>query len=106
MIGQQSKIDILVNNAGIANNEPAEVEDLKRFRQVIDINLTGTFICAQHCGRVMLKAGHGSIVNIASIMAERVQQALTNYAAAKAGVQGLAHVVTLSSQAGQCDQRK
>jgi NAD(P)-dependent dehydrogenase (short-subunit alcohol dehydrogenase family) len=62
------RLDILVNNAGIVNNEPAEAEDLNRFRQVMDINLTGTFICAQHCGRVMLRAGHGSIVNIASIM--------------------------------------
>ena len=85
------RLDILVNNAGIANSEPAEAEDLQRFRQVMDINLTGTFICAQHCGRVMLKAGQGSIVNIASIMGlvaiGKIPQA--SYNASKAAVVNL-----------------
>lgn len=85
------RLDILVNNAGIANSEPAEAEDLQRFRQVVDINLTGTFICAQHCARVMLKTGHGSIVNIASIMGlvgiGKIPQA--SYNASKAAVVNL-----------------
>jgi NAD(P)-dependent dehydrogenase (short-subunit alcohol dehydrogenase family) len=57
----------------------------------MDINLTGTFICAQHCGRVMLKAGQGSIVNIASIMGlvgiGKIPQA--SYNASKAAVVNL-----------------
>ncbi|MFP4452716.1 MAG: SDR family NAD(P)-dependent oxidoreductase [Desulfobacterales bacterium] len=62
------KIDILVNNAGTANVAPAEQEAPKDFRRVLDINVTGTFLCLQKCGRVMLEAGKGSIINIASVM--------------------------------------
>jgi len=62
------RVDILVNNAGIANSVPAENETADQFRRVIDVNLTGTFMCARQCGAVMLEAGNGSIINIASIM--------------------------------------
>ena len=62
------RIDVLVNNAGVANVAPAEQENAADFRRVLDINTTGTFLCLQKCGRVMLDAGGGSIVNIASVM--------------------------------------
>ncbi len=62
------KIDILVNNAGMANVAPAEQENLEDFRRVINVNTIGTFLCLQRFGRVMLEAGSGSIVNIASVM--------------------------------------
>ncbi len=62
------RIDILVNNAGVGNVAPAEEESPEDFRRVMDINVTGMFICSQRCGRVMLEAGQGSIINIASIM--------------------------------------
>ncbi|MFW6011953.1 MAG: glucose 1-dehydrogenase [Desulfosalsimonas sp.] len=62
------KIDILVNNAGVSNVAPAEEEKAEDFRRVIDINVTGTFLCLQKCGGVMLEAGSGSIINIASVM--------------------------------------
>ncbi|MFW5931067.1 MAG: SDR family NAD(P)-dependent oxidoreductase [Desulfosalsimonas sp.] len=62
------KIDILVNNAGVSNVAPAEQEKAEDFRRVIDINVTGTFLCLQKCGGVMLEAGSGSIINIASVM--------------------------------------
>ncbi|MBU2510434.1 glucose 1-dehydrogenase [bacterium] len=61
-------VDILVNNAGIANVKPLETETLEEFRNVLDVNVTGTFLCTKACGHVMLKAGKGSIINIASIM--------------------------------------
>ncbi len=63
-----SRLDILVNNAGIAIVAPAEDETPEAFRQVLDVNVTGSFLCAQRCGRVMLEAGRGSIINIASMM--------------------------------------
>jgi NAD(P)-dependent dehydrogenase (short-subunit alcohol dehydrogenase family) len=63
-----SRLDILVNNAGIANVAPAEEETPDAFRKVMDVNVTGPFICAQRCARIMLEAGKGSIVNIASMM--------------------------------------
>ena len=62
------RIDILVNNAGSANVVPAENETTDQFRQVLDINVTGSFLCARQCASTMLEAGKGSIINIASIM--------------------------------------
>ncbi len=62
------RIDILVNNAGLSVNLPAEEEPVEDFSRVMEINVTGTFICAQRCGRVMLEAGRGSIINIASML--------------------------------------
>jgi NAD(P)-dependent dehydrogenase (short-subunit alcohol dehydrogenase family) len=61
-------MDILVNNAGIGNVARAEDEKQEDFRRVIDVNVNGSFLCTQRCGRVMLKAGKGSIINIASML--------------------------------------
>jgi NAD(P)-dependent dehydrogenase (short-subunit alcohol dehydrogenase family) len=61
-------IDVLVNNAGVSYGTPAEEESLEDFERLMAINVTGSFLCAQRCGRVMLEAGSGSIVNVASIM--------------------------------------
>jgi len=61
------RLDVLVNNAGIANVSPAEDENPDDFKWVLDVNVVGVFICAQRCGRVMLGAGRGSIINIASM---------------------------------------
>lgn len=83
--------DVLVNNAGIGEVVPAEHEPLDRFAAVLDVNLVGTFRCAQRFGRDMLTAGRGSIVNVASILGVvgvgQIPQA--SYAAAKGGVVNL-----------------
>ncbi|MFH1351052.1 MAG: glucose 1-dehydrogenase [Pseudomonadota bacterium] len=62
------RLDILVNNAGAGHVAPAEAESLDLFQRVINVNVTGVFLCAKHCGRAMLQAGQGTIINIASIM--------------------------------------
>jgi len=61
------KIDILVNNAGLTWGAPAETMPLERWKQVIDANITGTFLMSQVVGRHMLERGKGSIINVASI---------------------------------------
>jgi NAD(P)-dependent dehydrogenase (short-subunit alcohol dehydrogenase family) len=61
-------LDILVNNAGVSHVAPEEEEPLEEFQRVMNANVTGVFLCAKHCGRVMLESGGGSIINIASIM--------------------------------------
>jgi NAD(P)-dependent dehydrogenase (short-subunit alcohol dehydrogenase family) len=84
-------VDILVNNAGITATVPAEDEQPAEFRRVLDVNLTGVFLCAQSAGRVMLAQGRGSIINVASILglvgSGQIPQA--SYAAAKGGVVNL-----------------
>ena len=60
-------IDVLVNSAATFWSAPAEDVPLERgWRQVIDTNLTGTFLACQAAGREMLRAGRGSIINVAA----------------------------------------
>jgi NAD(P)-dependent dehydrogenase (short-subunit alcohol dehydrogenase family) len=82
------RIDILVNDAGICLNIPAEDMDDGSWRRVLAVNLDGTFRCSREVGRVMLAAGRGSIVNIASMSGFVVNwpQPQAAYNASKAAV--------------------
>ena len=68
-----SRIDVLVNNAGTAWAGPVEETPLRGWQKVVDVNLTGVFLCSQAVGRVMIQQGGGKIVNIASITGLRGQ---------------------------------
>ena len=85
------RVDVLVNNAGISQAMAAEDESGAQFRRVLDVNLTGVFLCARAFGKPMLAAGRGRIINIASMLglvaSAPVNQA--SYVAAKAGVVNL-----------------
>jgi NAD(P)-dependent dehydrogenase (short-subunit alcohol dehydrogenase family) len=61
------RVDILVNNAGVSWGAPAEEMPLEKWRMVLDINLTGAFLCAQAAGRRMIRQGSGVILNVASV---------------------------------------
>jgi NAD(P)-dependent dehydrogenase (short-subunit alcohol dehydrogenase family) len=61
------RVDVLINNAGISWGAPAEEMSLEDWNKVVETNLTGTFLCAQAVGRVMIRQGRGKIINIASI---------------------------------------
>ncbi len=61
------KIDVLVNNAGLTWGAPAETMPLEKWHQIIEANVTGTFLMSQIVGRHMLARKRGAIVNIASI---------------------------------------
>jgi gluconate 5-dehydrogenase len=64
------RVDILVNNAGTVWGASPEDTPLEGWQKVIDVNLTGVFLCSQAAGRVMIEQGEGGkIVNIASIAA-------------------------------------
>ncbi|MCS7179921.1 MAG: SDR family oxidoreductase [bacterium] len=82
------KIDILVNNAGIVNNFPAEEMELKEWEKIMDVDLTGVFICSQKVGKIMIEQKKGVIVNIASMSGIIVNnpQPQCHYNTAKAGV--------------------
>lgn len=62
------RIDVLVNNAGIALRRPTAELPLADWQRVLDVNLTGTFLCARAAAPHMLRQGSGAIVNVASIM--------------------------------------
>lgn len=85
-------VDILVNNAGIARSDtPAEDVTDEHWRNVLDVNLNGTFWCARAFGRHMLAQGSGSIVNIGSMSGFIVNrpQPQSYYNASKAAVHQL-----------------
>ena len=60
-------LEILVNNAGIASLSPSVDMSLEEWKKVIDVNLTGVFLCARVAAREMIKKKYGKIVNISSI---------------------------------------
>jgi gluconate 5-dehydrogenase len=61
------RVDILVNNSGRTWAAPAENMSLADWQKVMDANVTGTFLCSQAAGRVMIEQGGGKIINITSI---------------------------------------
>jgi gluconate 5-dehydrogenase len=61
------RVDILVNNSGRTWAAPAEQLSLQDWQKVMDANVTGTFLCSQAAGRVMIEQGGGKIVNITSV---------------------------------------
>lgn len=65
---QKGRIDILVNNAGLAIRRPTIELSLADWQRVIDVNMTGVFLCCRAAGRLMTAQGAGAIVNLASIM--------------------------------------
>lgn len=87
------QIDIAFNNAGITMNVPAEEMTPEEWHKVIDLDLNAVFLTSQAAGKVMIKQGHGSIINTASMSGSivNVPQPQASYNAAKAGVKLLSN---------------
>ncbi|HTJ32411.1 MAG TPA: SDR family oxidoreductase [Dactylosporangium sp.] len=94
------RIDILVNNAGITRDNLLFKMPYDEWQSVLNTNLTSMFLCCQAAQKVMVPARYGRIVNLSSrsALGNRGQ---VNYAAAKAGVQGL--TATLAIELGPYD---
>lgn len=90
------RLDILVANAGIGETAPADQLALADWERMININLTGVFLCAKHAVPAMRASGGGAIVNTASILGHVGFADATAYSAAKAGVVNLTRVLALS----------
>jgi 3-oxoacyl-[acyl-carrier protein] reductase len=82
------RIDYLINNAGITRDSLMMRMTDDAWQAVIDINLTGTYLCSKAVIRVMMKQRDGRIVNISSVVGAMGNAGQTNYAASKAGVVG------------------
>jgi NAD(P)-dependent dehydrogenase (short-subunit alcohol dehydrogenase family) len=83
------RIDALVNNAGIAVFKPLLETTHEEWQRVLDVNLTGPFLCAQACAPQMLKNGGGAIVNISSISGLRASTLRVAYGTSKAALDHL-----------------
>ncbi|KAL6193156.1 hypothetical protein ACLB2K_034240 [Fragaria x ananassa] len=86
-------VDILINNAGITRDGLLMRMKLKQWQDVIDLNLTGVYLCTQAAAKIMMKKKKGRIINIASVVGLVGNVGQANYSAAKAGVIGLTKTV-------------
>ena len=92
-------IDILVNNAGIIKRIPMHEMSVEQWNQVIDVDLTGPFICSKAVLPAMMKKGSGKIINACSMMSEFGRETVSAYAAAKGGLKMLTR--NICSEYGQ-----
>lgn len=92
-------IDILVNNAGIIKRIPMTEMSVKDWDQVINVDLTGPFICSKAVLPDMIEKGHGKIINACSMMSELGRETVSAYAAAKGGLKMLTR--NICSEYGQ-----
>lgn len=96
---QYGYIDELINNAGICQDGYSSVMPLSDWQNVLNINLTGTFICSKCFSRDMIRENHGKIINIASLKGSIGSEGQANYSASKAGVIGFTKA--LAKELGQ-----
>ena len=90
------RIDIAFNNAGIGGFSPIQDYPLAQFQQVIDVCLTGVFLCIKHESKQLIEQGAGgSIINTASLNSIQATEGLSAYCSAKAGVAMLTKVSAL-----------
>lgn len=93
VVGAFGRIDILVNSAGVVMLAPAEELTLSAWTTTMAVNLTGTFLMAQTVGTVMLAAGRGKIINLASQAGTVALDQHVAYCTSKFGVIGLTKVL-------------
>ena len=89
VLERSGRLDVLVNNAGITRDGLLMRMKTADWQAVIDLNLTGVFLCSRAVARPMLKQKSGRIINITSVVGLMGNAGQANYAAAKAGVIGL-----------------
>lgn len=87
-IKEFGKVDVLVNNAGITKDMLLARMKEEDFKQVIDVNLVGTFNMTKNVISYMMKARNGRIINISSVVGIAGNAGQTNYSASKAGIIG------------------
>jgi 2-dehydro-3-deoxy-D-gluconate 5-dehydrogenase len=85
-VARLGRLDILVNNAGINIRKPAHELALAEWKEVLDTNLTSTFVCSQAAYPAMKEAGGGKIVNIGSMLSIFGAGFAPAYGASKGGV--------------------
>jgi NAD(P)-dependent dehydrogenase (short-subunit alcohol dehydrogenase family) len=89
------RVDALINNAGISNISPALDTTTEKYRQVLEVNLVAPFILAKEFGKIMLDAGSGAIVNVASVAGLQGVADRTAYNASKHGLIGLTRTLAV-----------
>ncbi len=92
------RVDILINNSGVFDNGSFHELSLATWQKVVDVNLTGCFLCARSAYRIMLKNGGGRIVNVGSISAQMCRPNAAPYNATKHALVGLTKSIALEGR--------
>jgi NAD(P)-dependent dehydrogenase (short-subunit alcohol dehydrogenase family) len=92
------RVDVLINNAGTASREPADELSLASWQKVIDVNLTGAFLCAREAFKIMKRQKQGRIINIGSVSAKVPRPNTIAYAASKFGLEGVTRALALEGR--------
>jgi 3-oxoacyl-[acyl-carrier protein] reductase len=88
VMARHGRVDILVNNAGITRDQLLMRMKRDDWDRVLNVNLTGAFICSQAVLRPMMKQRAGRIISISSVVGQMGNAGQSNYAASKAGLIG------------------
>jgi 2-dehydro-3-deoxy-D-gluconate 5-dehydrogenase len=92
-LAEFSRIDILVNNAGIIRRSDAVDFTAADWDAVMDVNLKSAFFLTQAMGRLMIEAGYGKVINIASMLSFQGGIRVASYTASKSGIAGLTRLL-------------
>ena len=92
------RVDVLVSNAGILRDKTLLKMSLAEWQAVLDVHLTGSFLCTQAAAQKMKEQGSGSIINTTSVSGMLGNFGQANYAAAKAGIYGLTRTASIELQ--------
>ncbi len=95
-VADLGRVDVLVNNAMITNGDRHFLEaDEAWWRRVIDVNLTGVFLCSHAAAQLMARQRSGVIINFSSGGATRAHRGLAAYDASKGGIEALTRAMAL-----------
>ena len=97
-IQEFGRLDILVNNSGVFDGGPLEELSLKTWQKVLDVNLTGVFLCSREAMKIMKRQRGGRIINIGSISAYMPRMNSAPYATTKHGLVGLTKATALEGR--------
>ena len=97
-LAEFGRIDILINNSGTFDGGPFEELSLETWRKVLDVNLTGPFLCAREAMKIMKRQGGGRIINIGSISAQMCRPNAAPYNTTKHGLVGLTKSIALEGR--------
>jgi NAD(P)-dependent dehydrogenase (short-subunit alcohol dehydrogenase family) len=92
------RLDILVNNAGIYEEAPLDEMSLDTWQRIIDVNLTGPFLCSREAMKIMKRQREGRIINIGSISAQMPRVNAAAYSCAKLGLVALTKTSALEGR--------
>lgn len=97
-ISNFGRVDVLLNNAGILRDKTLLKMSREEWQAVLDVHLTGSFLCTRAAAQKMKEQGSGSIINTTSVSGMLGNFGQANYAAAKAGIYGLTRTASIELQ--------